>query len=272
MYSQGYGGAAYLPCSPAATYGGLAYGGLESRTYQSAAALAAEYSGFPPVLDFQPIQQHLPYITLSAAYDQPRYRQEAGRPNSRTSVTYIPQTVFLKPGRPRSQFVDSAARIQDFVVEAFRQTAGHDFPDDIIIRVCSAAKMRSFKGDWHPGILGFAINRLGFGVSEIFLLENELDVLMLTAGHEIGHVITFPAGNKIDEEAKAFAFEAAWMKAICQQNIAGLGKSINFGAFSPAQNGIHDAAFNFLRRQLFLGWAPLELFRGISERRVSATA
>jgi len=48
-------------------------------------------------------------------------------------------------------------------------------------------------------------------------------------------------------QAKAFAFEIAWMKAIREHNIGNLAGSIETGILSPANNGIHDVAFNFVR-------------------------
>ena len=53
--------------------------------------------------------------------------------------------------------------------------------------------------------------------------------------------------NSVEEEAKAFAFEIAWMKAIREHNIGNLAGSIETGILSPANNGIHDVAFNFVR-------------------------
>ncbi len=172
--------------------------------------------------------------------------------------------VFLNADRPFSHFVDSAELICDFVIAAFKATACRDLPDDVVVSVCSPIEMLAINPKWHPGILGFSINRLGFGVSEIFLLENELDILLVTAGHELGHVISFPAGSRLDEEAKAFAFEAAWVQAIFRDDIAGLRYSINLDVLSPANNGLHDAAFNFVRRQMFFGRNALEIHRELS--------
>ncbi len=171
--------------------------------------------------------------------------------------------MFLKPIRPATQFVDSAEAIREAVLEAFSQTTGAEpskFPEDVVISVCSREEMKARHGKWHEGILGFSVNRLGFGTSEIFLIENEMDVMLLTAGHEIGHVLSFPARSKIAEEAKAFAFEAAWLQSIFTNNIAGLRSSISFAIFSPANNGVHDKAFELVKKQLLAGKKPLQVY------------
>ncbi len=187
-----------------------------------------------------------------------------GYVSGRSSVTYVTPAIFLKPSRTKSQFIKSAIKIEPFIRETFQDIMGEPFSKDVEINVVNEVEMRNVNRNWHRGILGFAYNRLGFGTSEIFLLENDLDVLLLTAGHEIGHVTSFPVKSKIMEEAKAFAFEAAWVRSIFRRNIAGLARSISFDAFNPADNGVHDVAFDFVRRKVFFGENPLSLFRKIS--------
>ena len=65
-------------------------------------------------------------------------------------------------------------------------------------------------GLWNDNIQGFALNNS----KQIFVKNNELDSLMLTIGHEIGHVYTRCLTNNHDEEAKTFSFAMQWAKII----------------------------------------------------------
>ena len=112
---------------------------------------------------------------------------------------------------------------------------------------------------WNPGIQGFAVNRKGKGYSCIFVKNNHLDALMLVLGHEIGHVITPRLPDLKDEEAKAFAFEMSWAKAIIEHNIAGLKGQFNVD-FKPAANGIHNIAFGFVQSMINKGKDSLKLY------------
>ena len=169
--------------------------------------------------------------------------------NRLTSTYHFSPAPFLNPNRPTTQFIGEAEDIENYVREAFSATTGDDLPDDIEIRVCSPFELKSihkqFGGTWSPGILGFAINRHGSGVSEIFVKENFLDALLLVIGHELGHVITPPLPDQRDEEAKAFAFEMAWLRTLQKENIAGLSGAIVLD-FVPADNGLHNVAFGFI--------------------------
>jgi len=137
--------------------------------------------------------------------------------------------------------------IISLVENAFEAATGKEFPKDIAVRVCSKEELKKFhklnNGRWSPGIRGFSINRRGFGTSEVFVMEDELARLMLTMGHEIGHVIALPMSDPVDEEAKAFAFSMAWMNSIRENNIGNLSAAISP---RPARNGLHNVAFDFV--------------------------
>ncbi len=104
--------------------------------------------------------------------------------------------------------------------------------------------------------MGFAINK---NLPEIFVRENHLDQLMLTIGHELGHVFTKSLINRHNEEAKAFAFEIAWLKAIIEHNIAGLQNSFRLD-INPAKNGLHDIAFEHVKKWLKVGKKAIEIY------------
>lgn len=173
---------------------------------------------------------------------------------------------FLNLDRPKTIFVGDASEIKEFVEEAFMLTAGSPFPDDVRIAVVSEkelAKIHSkIGGNWDPSIQGFAINRKKHGlVSEIFVKKGELDKLMLTLGHEIGHVLTKQLDNKINEEAKAFAFSLAWMKTIKEHNIANLSTAIKLD--KPAKNGVHNVALDFVLNLTAGGKRALDIFESL---------
>jgi len=189
--------------------------------------------------------------------------------NAKKSITSSYSHVsdnFLIPNRPQSIFVGDAAEIKEFIEEAFQATLGREFPDDIIVHVVDEKTMKKahsmFGSNWNEGIQGFAINRKERGLrSEIFIKKGELDRIMLTIGHEIGHVSTIKKDNLVDEEAKAFAFSLAWMKAIKEKNIANLATSISLS--TPAMNGIHNTALDFVLDQRKDGKEALDIYYDI---------
>ena len=67
--------------------------------------------------------------------------------------------------------------------------------------------------------------------------------------------------NKIDEEAKAFAFSIAWMKTIKQHNIANLSTAIKLER--PANNGIHNIALDFVLDLVNKGKGALDIHSDI---------
>lgn len=208
--------------------------------------------------------------------------EEAYARNRLTTAYVFDPKPFLSPARPQAQFIGEAEDIACYVREAFRDTTGGELPEGIAFRVCSAEEMRRIHRElgsaWSPGILGFSVNRSGHGASEIFVLENFLDELLIVLGHEIGHVLSAPLPSARDEEAKAFAFQAAWLRSLKEGNIAGLQESF-VSHFAPAKNGLHDIAFAFVGRMLAAGKEALALYRdlvsgalSLDERLVAAAA
>ena len=193
------------------------------------------------------------------------------RPGQSMSASFNPN-IFLNRDRPASPFVGSSEDIKHYIKDAFEKTTGRLLPDDLMIRVVDQHELRQlheeFGGEWSPGIQGISVNKKGFSQSIIVVKENELDRLLVTIGHEIGHVINFPLTDKLDEEAKAFAFEMAWLKAMYEHDIAGLKNSLNPDP-QPARNGLHDVAFSFVRSQMIYGKKPLEIADDLMKMKVS---
>lgn len=184
-----------------------------------------------------------------------------------TPHEYFIADTFLKPGST-ARFIGDAADVKEYVEEAFKATTGDELPKDIMIIVLDEQEFKkahvAHNGSWHKGVQGFSLNTNGRGVNRIFVRAAPLDRLMLTIGHEIGHVLTPSLQNEHDEEAKAFAFSLAWMDSIREKNIAGIGSHIIIP--EPAENGLHDIAFAFVQRIIEQGtraWdAFLQLARG----------
>lgn len=207
-----------------------------------------------------------------------RYMVYAGQKNNAGYTEHIhakpdvfSPDIFLDKNRPVSQFIGSVDDIKHYIRDAFEKTAGKKLPEDVMIRVVEQHDLKElheeFGGTWSPGIQGISINKKGFGQSMIFCKENELDRLIVTIGHELGHIINFPLADKLNEEAKAFAFEMAWVNALHKHNIAGLRRSINPDPM-PARNGLHDVAFSFVKNLIKQGRDCFEIIKELMSNKL----
>lgn len=190
-----------------------------------------------------------PYQTDNSVYDLFKTHQE---------YNFVPDN-FLVPGKG-GKFVGKAEDIQDFVEEAFMRIFNETFPQDIKISVLDKKEFSQIAPN--SSTVGLSINRRKHGlISEIFVLNDTLGRVLLTFGHELGHVLTETLGNSHDEEAKAYAFSLAWMDVIKEHNIAGLGDAIV--TESPAQNGLHDVSFSFVAKMMRQGKKAWEVYREV---------
>ncbi len=169
---------------------------------------------------------------------------------SNTKQDYFAIEPFLTHNQ-ETEFVNDARIIEEPCKQAFRLTTGKELPKNIRIHLCSQEELKKAHtehgGKWSNGIQGFSINCGPKKISEVFVKKDNLDRVMITLGHEIGHVISQTLKDIRDEEAKAFAFSIAWMRTIVENNIAGLSNAINL---QPAKNGIHDAGFEFVEEEI----------------------
>ncbi len=172
---------------------------------------------------------------------------------------------FLKPGK-EGAFVGKAEEIRPFIEEAFEAIYHVPFPSDIKISICNAEQFRIIAPN--PDTIGLSINRRKDGLlSEIFVLNDSLARVMLTLGHELGHVLTPMLDDPHDEEAKAYAFSLAWMNVVQQNNIGNLGDS--FVTENPAQNGLHNLAFGFVSGLLQQGKQAWNVYTEIVQKKLS---
>lgn len=241
------------------------YSKLESGLFNS--------SGYQPAMDYSPIEQiansyriqnfkqaKIEYHSDTKMNYELAQAKKDYDPKPRTTYTHTGINDFLNPDRPLTQFVGKAEEVKRYIEEAFERTTGEKLPQHIIIRIVPKEELKKMheknNGLWSEGIMGFAINK---NIPEVFIMENHLDILMLTIGHEIGHVFTKSLANSHSEEAKAFAFEIAWVKTIIEHNIAGLRYSFNLDP-KPARNGLHDVAFSFVKELLSKGKKAIQVY------------
>jgi len=222
-----------------------------------------------------------------AAYsdsDADKANSYSANPSSSVPKNYFSPETFLKPNRQLAKFIGKGEDIRQYVEEIFekvmekeksgRKQKFQKFPEDIVISVVSKDVLREkhgeFGGRWNENIQGFSINRKGFSESLIIVKEDSLDRLLITIGHEIGHVLGFTLGSARNEEAKAFAFEMEWINAIYENDIAGLKENINLDP-RPAENGLHDVAFNFVRKLLLSGDEAIGIYNDMADGLLTIT-
>ena len=186
---------------------------------------------------------------------------------------YNSSHAFLAPQRPDTPVIESESEIMPHIRETFEKLVGQPLPENHLkIHVCTDEQFEKAHGPggkFGPGIQGFALNRQGRGINQVFVRKNHLDRMMLTIGHEIGHVMSPTLPDDRDEEAKAFAFSLAWMQAIKEHNIAGIGNSI---LPNPARNGLHDVAYEYLLELIQKGKQDaMQLFKDIANGALSIT-
>ncbi len=201
---------------------------------------------------------------------QSQYRQEGAAElmaDLKAEYNFLPDN-FLIPGR-EGKFVGEAEEIRGFTEEAFEKLFGEKFPDDIKVSVLKAESFRKIAP--HPATIGLSLNRREQGgLSEIFVANDSLGRVMLTLGHELGHVLTPTLDDRHDEEAKAYAFSLQWMKVIRENDIAGLAGAII--TERPADNGLHNAAFFSVEKWRREGKQAWEIYLALVKRMLSVPA
>jgi len=183
---------------------------------------------------------------------------------NKIKVYYFSPKMFLEPIRPETQFVNRFEEVQTLVEEIFFLMLGKRMPN-FSITICTKEELMQIHsrfGSWNGNIQGFAFNK------QIFVKNNNLDELLLTIGHEIGHVYTKSLTNKHDEEAKAFSFAIEWAKTIKKHNIGNLSNNI-VSKFNPAHNGLHDISFFFVQNLIDKGLKPMQIHSDLVRNYIS---
>ena len=202
-------------------------------------------------------------------------KQEKIRPYSARQENYQLLTVqaeyhfvpdhFLKPEK-ESVFVGKAEEVREFVEEAFEKIFQQPFPHNIKMSILNQEEFRKMAPS--PNVIGLSLNRGQDGLlSEIFVLNDTLGRVLLTVGHELGHVLTKTLSSPHDEEAKAYAFSLVWMQAIKEYDIAHLGEAIIVER--PAENGLHNVSFSFVHNLLAQGKEVGEIYQEIVNQQLT---
>lgn len=277
-------------CGSCGYHGGGAGGGAGGGVSYSVAPAISYNSGLESIMGWYSINHSEVEVRGEAGfsfgsdfgairgYEIKNNTEYSARQDISKSYSFIPEQ-FLNPFRPDTIFVNCPEQVEEYVRETFRLLMDKEIPKNITLKICPVQEMRKIheenSGKWNDGIMGFSINRNKVnGVNEIFVKEGKLDALMLTLGHEIGHVLSMPLDDKMKEEAKAFAFELAWIKTMHENNIAGLAANIDTSVLlKPAKNGLHDVAFDMVRNLVINGKKAIEVFfeivnTGILDRRI----
>lgn len=177
---------------------------------------------------------------------------------------FVPEN-FLKPGK-EGIFVGKAEEVKEFVEETFEKIFQLSFPNAIKMSILNKEEFRKIAPS--SNTIGLSLNRSQQGLlSEIFVLNDTLGRVMLTIGHELGHVLTKTLPNPHDEEAKAYAFSLLWMKVIQENNIANLGEAII--TEQPARNGLHNISFAFVHNLIIQGKKPEEIYELLLARELT---
>ena len=259
----------------------MSYCGSCGGGYSGCASGASYASGYSPlehaVKDYKPAVHHSRQETVVVEeFEAPKKayakagKYSSGLYLSRQYTPYFAPSSFIANANTEHISSEDEGKIMDYVRQAFTATTGDEFPSDVRVKVMKKKDLKQLHeenhGFWDDGIQGFCLNRKGFGLSYIFVRENRLAELMLTLGHEVGHVLSLPLENSRDEESKAFAFSLAWMDAIVENNIAGLSRAINP---RPAKNGLHNVAFGFVMDLISSGRKALDVYLELARKIIS---
>jgi len=206
-------------------------------------------------------------VQSTPEYTAPMRLYHSTQQNYAITQKYETVEQFLKPNRPITQFINCLWQVQEYIIKAFKHLTGKDLPSNIVVKICDKEQMKQIhlnnNTKWNNGTMGFAIHG---DVNQIFIRQNPLDQLMLTVGHEIGHVLSPRLSNRHNEEAKAFAFQTAWAKILRKHNIGGLSHCI---IDRPAENGLHNVAFSFINNLIRKGEDAINIHKKLAENSLS---
>src|SRR3989344_3920335 len=152
---------------------------------------------------YQPSLASIVYSSASAMYNTPR---EQVTPNierviEQTSPLYEtrkeekqyqpahqhheyhfhPETFIVQT---HDSFIEDAEPLKQYITTTFETLTQKPFPKDISITICNQEKFAQvhecITGSKSDHVLGFALNRRGFGTSELFIRAGNLAQVMLT--------------------------------------------------------------------------------------------
>lgn len=172
---------------------------------------------------------------------------------------------FLKDTN-QPKFVGTISHLMDDIRHTLRMATNQELPFNLDIKICNEEELskeynQRTNNIWNQTIKGFATHGEN---KEIFVLADSLDKMMLTLGHEIGHILSPRLINTTTEEAKAFSFEIVWLQTIKIHNILNLAENIDLEKIgTPVANGVHDVAFRWINSFMMDGRSPKEIYNDI---------
>ncbi len=201
------------------------------------------------------------YTSTSKKKDESKKEQE---------TRFTPQ-IFIKRNYEVKQFIGRAEQVQPFVEQCYSIITEQNLPNNILIQVLPQQLFEEtheqFGSQCDSSVLGFAINKNPYGLSEVYVRQSDLASVMVTLGHELGHVLSNKLSSPQAEEAKAFAFTLEWVKIIAMHNIADIGEAMQIP--EPAKNNVHDAAFEWVLEKVKNGNKPMEIYRELIKKHVN---
>lgn len=232
------------------------------RTYSSTnLALSPANSNYNPVMQQQQFGSEQYVMALGKEIEELHARISGLEANLNNQI--IDFRASSQVTRP-TPFVKSNDQILPLVQEAFEKVTNQELKDNFSLHILNKVEFKRahefFNGKYSEGVMGFCINKNGKDQNKIFIKEGELAQVLLTIGHEIGHIQSNSL-DPINEEAKAFAFTIAWMDAIKENNIGNLSDVII--PIRPANNGLHNVALDFVLDVMKLGKSAHTIFQDI---------
>lgn len=274
--SQGYAAVPSTSYTPGNSLEQMAYAAVNYKTLREDSA--GRYTFFPmPAVPYSMLTLSMPpqralgsalYAMPGCPYQTERNAEMQCFASTPHAEYHFTPAEFLKPGK-EGKFVAAAGEIREFVEEAFEKLVHLPFPHDIKVSVLPAERFRKLAP--HPGVAGLSFNRRTQGLlSEVFVLQDALARVLLTIGHELGHVLTSTLEDAHDEEAKAYAFSLAWISTIKKHNIANLAGAVV--TERPAENGLHNVAFFWVEKLRKAGKSAGEIYTELTRGVLSVTS
>ena len=207
-----------------------------------------------------------PKIQSSYGIDDSHYN--SGSDSDKRKTTSIPQNQDNYSGfmneNAQEIFLNDNMEIMEMVKRTFKLTTGMNFPDTIKISLLNpvdfSALHEKMTNEKASGVAGFSVNNPN-STCYVYVKTDSLDKMMIVLGHEIGHVLSYSLVNNVNEEAKAFAFQLAWVKVIHENNIGNL--AFNLNPLPPAENGLHNVAYRYVLNQLNQGDKAIDVYSDI---------
>lgn len=220
---------------------------------------------------FKPISNSYTHNSFKTIYKKGNEIKEddfSYKENEIISNTNVEDLFIIPTKEKNTTFVNMSSQIIDEVQRAIKIITDDFLPKDLEIKICNKVNIIEAFRKYNPNelytdsIRGFALN--SNDKKEIYVVEDIIQKLIITLGHEIGHIMTPKRINTVTEEAKAYAFQLVFLKTVIDNNILNLRNKITLEHIGkPAINGIHNVAFSWINSFLMDGYTSKEIYEQI---------